>query len=76
MGLDIPSDLQDGAGPMSSAALMSMLNDGSFDMNALFQTENLGYSPQQAASPTSATGFNGPFAASNGNGMLNMVASP
>lgn len=39
ISLDMNPEVQDGQAGMSSAALMSMLNDGSFDMNALFNTE-------------------------------------
>ncbi len=37
VGLDMTTDLQGNSVAMSPGALMSMLNDGSFDMNALFK---------------------------------------
>lgn len=84
-----PDALSDGPEGMSSAALMSMLNDGSFDMNALFNTEfaatpgpnpqaqlSNGASQQQqsGASGGGGSGFNGAFL--SGNSMLGIVSSP
>lgn len=52
---------------MSSSALMTLLNDGSFDMNALFSND---FGSVGAATPASSNGDSGPSA------MTGIVASP
>ncbi|THH07519.1 hypothetical protein EW145_g3327 [Phellinidium pouzarii] len=74
MSMGMEGVAMDGLGGLSSSALMTLLNDGSFDMHALFSADFGGAVPN-AATPTALTP---PLAieCSEGDAMLGVVASP
>ena len=79
------SDLGPSSDGMSSVALMSMLHDGSLDMNALFHSDTAVFTASVGVGdngphrdPPSLNGFDNVFAPGNNgpNAMMGLVSTP
>ena len=77
------SDLSSSDG-MNSAALMSMLHDGSLDMNALFHSDTAvftsagigGSASAGGQQRSSSNGFDGTFSPGSASAMMGLVSTP